>query len=110
MYWKSKSMKKGLIGALCVGLMTVVLAGPVLAQGYRIEATLAGLRDTSCILGHYNYSGQQFIAKDTVRADATGRMVFEGRENLPGGLYLILLPGQQKLVQIVYSGKETNFR
>lgn len=108
-YWKSKSMKKGLIGALCVGLMTAVLAGPVLAQGYRIEATLAGLRDTSCILGHYNYSGQQFIAKDTARADATGRMVFEGRENLPGGLYLILLPGQQKLVQVVYSGKETNF-
>lgn len=102
-------MKKGLISTLCVGLMTSALAGPVLAQGYRIEATLAGLRDTSCILGHYNYSGQQFIAKDTARADVTGRMVFEGRENLPGGLYLILLPGQQKLVQVVYSGKETNF-
>jgi thiol-disulfide isomerase/thioredoxin len=102
-------MKKGLIGALCVGLMTAVLAGPVIAQGYRIDATLVGLRDTSCILGHYNYSGQQFIAKDTARADANGRMVFEGSENLPGGLYLILLPGQQKLVQVVYSGKETKF-
>lgn len=102
-------MKKGLIGALCVGLMIVALAGSVLAQGYRIEATLVGLRDTSCILGHYNYSGQQFFAKDTARADATGRMVFEGVKDLPGGLYIIVLPGQQKLIQVVYSGKETRF-
>ena len=102
-------MKKGLIAMLSLGLLTILTNGMAAAQGYKIEATLVGLKDTSCILGHYNYSGQQFIAKDTARADATGRMVFEGRENLPGGLYLILLPGQQKLVQVVYSGKETNF-
>jgi len=102
-------MKKGLIGMLSFGLLAILGSGLAAAQGYHIEATLVGLKDTSCILGHYNYSGQQFIAKDTARADASGRMVFEGTENLPGGLYLILLPGQQKLVQIVYSGKETNF-
>lgn len=106
---KSKNMKKGWMGTLCLGLLFVMESGLASAQGYKIEATLTGLRDTSCILGHYNYSGQQFIAKDTARADGTGRLVFEGRENLPGGLYLILLPGQQKLVQVVYSGKETNF-
>ena len=94
---------------LSFGLLAILGSGLAAAQGYHIEATLVGLKDTSCILGHYNYSGQQFIAKDTARADASGRMVFEGTENLPGGLYLILLPGQQKLVQIVYSGKETNF-
>ncbi|MPR33183.1 thioredoxin-like domain-containing protein [Salmonirosea aquatica] len=102
-------MKKGLIGTLCLGLWAMLSSGLAAAQGYRIEATLVGLKDTSCILGHYNYSGQQFIAKDTARADANGRMVFEGTDPLPGGLYLILLPGQQKLVQIVYSGKETEF-
>ncbi len=36
-------------------------------------------------------------------------MVFEGKTNLPGGLYLLLLPGNQKWIEFVYSGKETNF-
>lgn len=94
---------------MCAGLLTVFLGESAVAQGYRIAATLKGLKDTTAILGHYKYNGQQFIAKDTARSDAGGRMVFEGKENLPGGLYLILLPGQQKLVQLVYSGKETDF-
>ena len=102
-------MKKGLLAAVCLGLLTAFLGPDAVAQGYRIEATLQGLKDTTAILGHYKYNGQQFIAKDTARSDANGRMVFEGKENLPGGLYLILLPGQQKLVQLVYSGKETDF-
>ena len=102
-------MKKGIFTTLCLGLLAVVLGESAAAQGYRIEATLKGLKDTTSILGHYKYNGQQFIAKDTARADASGRMVFEGKENLPGGLYLILLPGQQKLVQLVYSGEETDF-
>lgn len=102
-------MKKGLIGAVCFLLLATLSFSRVAAQGYRIEATLTGLKDTSCILGHYNYSNQQFLAKDTARADARGRMVFEGSQSLPGGLYLLLLPGQQRWVELVYSGKETNF-
>jgi len=102
-------MKKGLVAAVCLGMITLLASQTATAQGYRIEATLKGLKDTTAILGHYKYSGQQFIAKDTARSDANGRLVFEGKEDLPGGLYLILLPGQQKLVQLVYSGKETDF-
>ncbi|WP_373513119.1 redoxin domain-containing protein [Persicitalea sp.] len=102
-------MKKGLTIRLWIGVLAAFLGQEAVAQGYQIEATLKGLKDTTAILGHYKYNGQQFIAKDTARSDASGRMVFEGEENLPGGLYLILLPGQQKLVQLVYSGKETNF-
>ncbi len=102
-------MKKGLLALICAGLLTFFSGASAIAQSYRIEATLKGLKDTTAILGHYKYNGQQFIAKDTARSDANGRMVFEGKENLPGGLYLILLPGQQKLVQLVYSGKETDF-
>ncbi len=102
-------MKNGLLALMCASILTAFLGESAVAQGYRIEAILKGLKDTTAILGHYKYNGQQFIAKDTARSDASGRMVFEGKENLPGGLYLILLPGQQKLVQLVYSGKETNF-
>ncbi len=102
-------MKKGLLAAAGLVLLTLFAGQTAAAQGYRIEATLKGLKDTTAILGHYKYNGQQFIAKDTARSDANGRMVFEDKEGLPGGLYIILLPGQQKLVQLVYSGKETDF-
>ncbi|GHB72434.1 TlpA family protein disulfide reductase [Persicitalea jodogahamensis] len=102
-------MKKGLLAVMGAVLLTFFSGESAIAQGYRIEANLKGLQDTTAILGHYKYNGQQFIAKDTARSDANGLMVFEGKENLPGGLYLILLPGQQKLVQLVYSGKETDF-
>jgi thiol-disulfide isomerase/thioredoxin len=36
-------------------------------------------------------------------------MVFEGTTQLPGGLYLVLLPGQRKWVELIYSGQETAF-
>jgi thiol-disulfide isomerase/thioredoxin len=103
-------MKKGLFLTIFLGALTGLLAsGPAYAQGYRIDVTLSGLKDTTCILGHYNYSNQQFLAKDTARADASGRLVFEDSKPIPGGLYLILLPGNRRWVEMVYSGKETNF-
>ena len=94
----------------CIGLLLLLsLTSRASAQGYRIEATLKGLKDTTCILGHYLYSNQQFVAKDTARVDAQGRMVFEGTSELPGGLYLILPPGQRRWVELIYSGQEPRF-
>ncbi|PWJ57216.1 peroxiredoxin [Dyadobacter jejuensis] len=80
------------------------------AQAYRIEAKINGLQDTTLILGHYSRSNTQFIPKDTAKADATGKVVFEGKENLPGGLYVILFPGNSKWLELVYSGKEHDIR
>lgn len=78
-------------------------------QGYRIQATIRGMRDSSFVIGHYNRNATQFVPKDTARADATGKMVFEGKTPLPGGLYVLLFPGNQKMVEFLYSGKETDF-
>ncbi|HEV7348002.1 thioredoxin-like domain-containing protein [Telluribacter sp.] len=102
-------MKKGFTGGVILTALLLGTGWSASAQGYRIEATLTGLKDTSCILGHYSYSNKQFFAKDTARADASGRMVFEGNTPLPGGLYLVLLPGQRRWVELVYSGQETRF-
>lgn len=79
------------------------------AQGYRIEATIKGMRDSSFVIGHYNRNASQFVPKDTAKADVSGKVVFEGKTALPGGLYVILFPGNQKMIELIYSGKETNF-
>lgn len=78
-------------------------------QGYEIGAKITGVRDSSLILGHYSKNSTQFIPKDTARADASGNMVFKGETSLPGGLYVILLPGNQRWIELVYSGKEDHF-
>ena len=77
-------------------------------QGYQIEARIKGIRDSSLILGHYSRSNTQFVPKDTAKADADGNLVFKGETNLPGGLYVILFPGNRGWVEFVYSGKENN--
>ncbi|GGH47292.1 hypothetical protein GCM10007423_47670 [Dyadobacter endophyticus] len=79
------------------------------SQGYRIEATIKGMRDSSFVIGHYNRNASQFVPKDTAKADTNGKVVFEGKTALPGGLYVILFPGNQKMIELIYSGKETNF-
>ncbi|OJV17553.1 MAG: DUF5106 domain-containing protein [Dyadobacter sp. 50-39] len=78
------------------------------SQAYRIEATIRGMADSSFVIGHYNRNASQFVPKDTAKADANGKVVFEGKTPLPGGLYVILLPGNQKMIELIYSGKENN--
>ncbi|WP_044198732.1 TlpA family protein disulfide reductase [Dyadobacter tibetensis] len=83
---------------------------PALAQDYQIDAEISGMADSTFILGHYSRSNTQFIPKDTAKADARGKVSFIGEKNLPGGLYVILFPGNSKWIELVYSGKETNIQ
>lgn len=84
------------------------LCSAAYSQGYHIEATIKGMRDSSFVIGHYNRNASQFVPKDTAKADANGKVVFEGKTALPGGLYVILFPGNQKMIELIYSGKENN--
>ena len=79
------------------------------AQDYQINAKIKGIRDSSLILGHYSRSNTQFVPKDTAKADSEGNLVFKGTTALPGGLYVILLPGNKRWIELVYSGKEDHF-
>lgn len=90
-------------------ILSNLLISSSFAQGYHIEVNVASLKDTSCIMGHFNYNDKQFIAKDTAKVDNKGKMVFAGETALPGGLYIVVLPGQRHLIQFIYSGNENKF-
>lgn len=93
-----------------ITVFTMAFASFGYSQGYKIEARIEGVKDSSLILGHYSRSSTQFVPKDTSKADANGNVVFSGDKPLPGGIYVILLPGNRSWIELIYSGKETNFK
>jgi thiol-disulfide isomerase/thioredoxin len=74
-------------------------------SGHSIKVKIKPLKDSVVYIGHYY--GDKTYVKDTARVDADGNAVFEGKEPLPGGIYLIVLP-TKKFVEIVVD-KEQHF-
>ncbi len=74
----------------------IVLTLPLKSQqnpGYELTLSISGLRDSSVYLA-YHFGEKQYL-KDTVKLDHNGRGVFAGKETLPQGIYMIVLPGRK---------------
>jgi peroxiredoxin len=67
----------------------------IFAQGYRIEVTVDGVKDTTLYIAIY--SGTSKYAIDTAVTDGKGRAVFQKDKPLHGGMYLIAMGGVQIL-------------
>jgi peroxiredoxin len=78
---------------------------PGSAPAYSIKVKINGLKDTVCYLAHYY--GDSNSLKDTAKIDSQGKGAFEGKEALPGGIYLVVLPSK-KYFEIMID-KEQNF-
>ena len=59
-------------------------------QGYKIEASIKGVKDTSLILS-YRY-GTKFYSVDTARTDSYGNAIFSDTLDLNRGMYQVILP------------------
>ncbi len=81
------------------------------AQGHKIEVKIKGLKDTTCYLTYY-YENQR-IRQDSGKADKLGRVIFQGKEALPSGLYSVVI-GKSKIFDIIINdqafGVETNYQ
>ncbi len=75
-------------------------------KAYSIKIKLNGLRDTSCYLA-YHFGDKQYL-KDTAKVDAKGNMVFDGKDKLQGGIYLIVLPNKTNF-EILVVDDQQNF-
>lgn len=76
------------------------------AQGYRIKVQVK-----PAVAGHLYlayYYGERKLLQDSARIDATGTAVFQGKEKLPGGLYLLVNPGRSKFFDLIID-KEQQF-
>lgn len=96
-----------------VALLLAVL-GPILlvaqsGSGYEISVQLDGFEQDELYLGYY-YGNKQFL-RDTVRRskDDDGRFVFRGQEELPGGVYLVVMPPDNQYFQFLLDEGEQHF-
>lgn len=87
-------------------LSLVLITLPSIASGgYEIKVRINGLRDTICYLG--NHFGDKQYVRDTVRVDHDGWALFKGKEDLPGGIYLVVLPSHTYFEMVVNEQKFT---
>lgn len=73
--------------------------------GYEIKVHITGLSDSTIYLG--NHYGEKQYVRDTVKLDHNGWATFKGNDTLPGGIYLIVLPGKTYFEIIVSEQKFT---
>lgn len=67
--------------------------------GYQIIVQIPAMKDTPCYLANY-YGDKQYI-QDTVRSDGNGTVVFEGKKQLPGGIYLFVFPDKRYFEMLI---------
>jgi thiol-disulfide isomerase/thioredoxin len=74
-----------------------------LKNGYEINVTIMDLQDSTVFLA-YHLGDKQYI-KDTANLDRSGNGIFRGQQNLPQGIYMIVLPGR-KYFEILISDNQ----
>lgn len=90
------------------GLLTLLLIVSVqcFAQsGYSIRFKVDGLKDTTAYLGYYY--GESTFVKDTAQVNSTGDFVFDGKQQLPQGVYFLVL-NRTRIFELVV-GQNQNF-
>ena len=65
----------------------------------RFHLTLDGLPDSTIYLA-YHLGDKQYI-KDSVKIDKSGHGLFSGKESLPQGIYMIVLPGRKYFEMLI---------
>jgi len=61
------------------------------SDGFKIKFRINGLKDTVCLVA--NYYGNGTYIKDTLPVDINGRCTFEASSDLPKGVYIFVITG-----------------
>jgi thiol-disulfide isomerase/thioredoxin len=80
-----------------------VLSFSQVKTGYEINISIHGLQDSTVFLA-YHLGDKQYI-KDTIKLDKVGNGSIAGKETLPQGIYMIVLPGK-KYFEILISNDQ----
>lgn len=77
------------------------------AQGYQLTFQLKQYTGGQLCLAHY--MGKSFYMADSAQINAQGVAVMKNKEALPGGIYIVLLPGRQRYFEMLLDNKDQQF-
>jgi thiol-disulfide isomerase/thioredoxin len=83
----------------CIFFLLLGNSAFAIPPAYSIKIKVKGLKDTVVYLA-YHYGDKQYL-KDTARVDSKGSFTFDGKEVLPGGIYMAVLPDKRYFEFIV---------
>jgi thiol-disulfide isomerase/thioredoxin len=89
--------------ALLLSLVFSVSSFTQVKTGYDISVNIQGLSDSTVFLA-YHFGDKQYV-RDTMELDRNGHGSFTGREALPQGIYMIVIPGN-KYFEILVPAKQ----
>lgn len=76
-------------------------------DGFEIKVKIDGFEKDSLFLG-YHYGDKQFL-RDTAAKDEKGWFTFKGEEALPGGMYLVVMPPDNKFFELLVDENNQKF-
>lgn len=86
-------------------LLTSALAHA--GAGYQIKGQIDNFEGKELYLAHY--LGDKVYIDDTTTVQSNGHFVFEGSEPLPAGMYVLVIPPDNKFVELLVTEEEQQF-
>lgn len=80
-------------------MMTATVTAFGQKSGYELTFNINGCPEGTAILAYY-YGNKQYI-KDSTKVDATGKFIFKGDENMDQGIYLAVMPPDNKYFEVI---------
>ena len=88
-------------------LVLTVVANLCYSQGYKITIKFSHYTPQKVRLAYY-YEDKQYLAVDSA-SQSGSTVVFEGKEALPGGIYSVILEGEQNYFDVLIDKDNQNF-
>jgi hypothetical protein len=95
-------MKKAVFSLLV--FLTAVSLQSQTKNAYGISVNIKGLADSTVYLA-YHMGDKQYL-KDSIKLDKAGHGIFTGKEVLPQGIYLIVIPGRKYFEMLISNDQE----
>jgi thiol-disulfide isomerase/thioredoxin len=84
--------------------LAILAQKPAGKDGYELKFQIKGLQPGKAVLAYY-YGNKQYI-KDSARVDVEGRFSFKGDTRLDRGIYLAVMPPDNKYFEVVVADEQ----
>lgn len=97
-------MKKNILFTLLLSLSLIASQSMAADPGFEIKIQVKGLKDTVVYWG--NHFGDKQYVSDTLKVNSEGWAIHKGKEEMTGGIYLVVLPNKTYFEVLINKGDQ----